>query len=148
VVKNVEQGYTIDSSPIYNILTDFTITPSAWTKFVQLKRFGNYFKINNGASTAFDRDVYIYVNDSQFRWSAGQTYKVVIDHVYPMDMYSQGSFDLVVYTDALDRLNTGQNYSKEIGRISSSEFYAKGGSPQIEIICIDRNSYTFTFDLL
>jgi len=148
VVKNVEQGYTIDSSPIYNILTDFTITPSAWTKFVQLKRFGNYFKINNGASTTFDRDVYIYVNDSQFRWSAGQTYKVVIDHVYPMDMYSQGSFDLVVYTDALDRLNTGQNYSKEIGRISSSEFYAKGGSPQIEIICIDRNSYTFTFDLL
>jgi hypothetical protein len=65
-----------------------------------------------------------------------------------MDMYSEGSFDLVVYTDALDRLNTGQNYSKEIGRISSSEFYAKGGSPQIEIICIDRNSYTFTFDLL
>jgi hypothetical protein len=147
-VNNVEQGYTIDSSPLYGVVTDFTITPSAWTKFITLKKFGNYFKINNGSAITFDRDVYIYVDDSQFRWSAGQTYKVVVDHVYPMDMYSEGSFDLVVYTDALDRLNTGQNYSKEIGRISSSEFYAKGGSPQIEIICIDRNSYTYTFDLL
>jgi hypothetical protein len=148
VVKNVEQGYTIDTSPLYNVVTGFTITPSAWVKFTPLKKFGNYFKISNGSVVTFDRDVYIYVDDSQFRWSAGQTYKVVVDHVYPMDMYSQGSFDLVVYTDALDRLNTGQNYSKEIGRISSSEFYAKGGAPQIEIICIDRNSYTFTFDLL
>jgi hypothetical protein len=65
-----------------------------------------------------------------------------------MDMYSQGSFDLVVYTDALDRLNTGVNYSKEIGRISSGDFYAKSGTPQMEIICIDRDSYTFTFDIL
>jgi hypothetical protein len=147
-VNNVEQGYTLDSSPLYSVITDFTITPSAWIKFISLKRFGNYFKISNGSAITFDRDVYIYVDDSQFRWSAGQTYKVVVDHVYPMDMYSEGSFDLIVYTDALDRLNTGQNYSKEIGRISSSEFFANGGSPQIEIICINKDSYTFTFDLL
>lgn len=147
-VNNIEQGYTIDSSPLYSIVTDFTITPSAWVKFIALKKFGNYFKISNGSATTFDRDVYIYVDDSQFRWKAGQTYKVVVDHVYPMDMYSEGSFDLVIYTDALDRLNTGQNYSKVIGRISSSEFFAKGGSPQIEIICVDRDSYTYTFDLL
>jgi hypothetical protein len=95
-----------------------------------------------------DRDVYIYVNDSEFRWSAGQTYKIVIDHLYPMDMYTQGSFDLVIYTDALDRLNTGQSYSKEIGRISSNDFYAKGGTPQMEVICLDRDLYTFTYDII
>lgn len=148
VVKNTEQSYTIDSSPIYNVVADFSSTAAAWTKFITLQRFANYFKISNGAATTFDRDVYIYVDDSQFRWSAGQTYKIVIDHLYAMDMYSQGSFDLVVYTDALDRLNTGVNYSKEIGRISSGDFYAKGGTPQMEIICIDRDSYTFTFDIL
>jgi hypothetical protein len=148
VVKNTKQSYTIDSSPIYNVVADFSSTSAAWTKFITLQRFANYFKISNGAATTFDRDVYIYVDDSQFRWSAGQTYKIVIDHLYAMDMYSQGSFDLVVYTDALDRLNTGVNYSKEIGRISSGDFYAKSGTPQMEIICIDRDSYTFTFDIL
>ena len=148
VVKNIEQSYTIEGSPLYNILTDFSITTSAWVKFVQLKSFGNYFKISNGAAVTFDRDVYVYIDDSQFRWSNGQTYKVVVDHVFPMDMYSQGSFDLVVYTDSLDRLNTGENYSKEIARVSSSEFFAKSGAPQVEIICINSSNYTFTFDLL
>jgi hypothetical protein len=148
VVKNVEQSYTVDSNPLYNIVTGFTNTAAAWTKFITLKKFANYIKISNDTALSVDRDVYIYVDDSQFRWSAGQTYKVVVDHLYPMDMYTQGSFDLVVYTDALDRLNTGQNFSKEIGRISSSDFYSKGGAPQMEIICIDRDLYTFTFDLL
>ena len=148
VVKNSEQSYTIDSSPLYNVLTSFTNTPSAWTKIVPLKMFGNYMKLSNGASTTMDRDVYIFVDDSSLRWSNGQTYKVVVDHNYPMDMYSQGSFDLVVYTDALDRLNTGQTYSKQIARISSSQFYDRGGFAQIEIICIDKDLYTFTYDLL
>ena len=147
VVNNIEQNYTLDASPLYNLLTDFTNTPAAWTKFIKLVRFGNYFKISNGADLTVDRDIYIYVDDSQFRWSAGQSYKIVIDHLFPMDMFSLGSFDLVVYTDTLDRLNTGQPYSKEIGRISSSDFYSKGGVPQMEVICINRDSYTFTYDL-
>ena len=146
-VKNVEQGYTIDGSPIFNLITDFTNTPTAWIKFVILKKFGNYFKINNGSNLTVDRDVYLYIDDSQFRWSNGQTYKLVIDHQFPMDMYSQGSFDLVVYTDALDRTNTGQTYSVEIGRISSNDFFQANGTPHLEIICIDRDTYTFTYDI-
>ena len=147
VIRNVEQSYTLDSSPLYSLFIDFTSTPSAWTKFISLVRFGNYFKLSNGASITVDRDINIYVDDSAFRWSAGQTYKVVVDHQFPIDMSTLGSFDLVVYTDASDRLNTGQAYSKEIGRISSVEFFSKGGTPQIEIICIDKDTYTFTFDL-
>ena len=148
VVKNVEQDYTIESSPLYNLLTDFSSTPSAWTKFIILKKFANYFKISNTSALTVDRDIYIYVDDSQFRWNAGQVYKVVIDHQYPMDMYTQGSFDLVVYTDALDRLNTGQTYSREIGRISSNDFFKKEGSPMMEIICINSDNYDFTYDII
>lgn len=148
-INNVEQNYTIDSVlPIYNLLTDFTNTAGAWTKFVKLLRFGNYFKISNNAPITVDRDIYIYVDDSQFRWSAGQSYKVVVDHLFPMDMYSLGSFDLVIYTDSLDRMNTGQPYSQEIGRVSSGDFYSKGGAPQLEIICLSRDDYQFTFDLI
>lgn len=148
IIKNTEQAYTIDSNPIYNLLTDFTNTPSAWTLFVNLSKFGNYLKISNNSAQISDRDIYIYVNDSQLRWSNGQTYKILVDHLYPIDMYTQGSFDLIVYTDALDKLNTGQYYTKEIARISSNDFYTKGGTPQIEIICLNRDNYTFTFDLI
>lgn len=148
IIKNTEQSYTIDSTPIYNLLTDFANTPSAWTLFVNLSKFGNYLKISNNSAQISDRDIHIYVNDSQLRWSNGQTYKLVVDHLYPIDMYTQGSFDLIFYTDALDRLNTGQYYTKEIARISSNDFYVKGGTPQIEIICLNRDAYSFTFDLI
>lgn len=148
-VKNVEQNYTINSAvPVFNLLTDFTNTSAAWTKFIKLVKFGNYLKISNGDTIQVDRDIYIYVDDSEFRWSAGQSYKIVIDHPFPMDMYSLGSFDLVVYTDTLDRMNTGQPYSQEIGRISSGDFYKKEGAPQMEIICLSRDDYKFTFDLV
>ena len=148
IVKNVEQNYTLDNSPIVNLLTDFTNTTSAWTKFISLVRFGNYLKLSNTVPVQSDRDINIYINDSQFRWSTGQTYKIVVDHLYPIDMYTNGSFDLVVYTDALDKLNTGQTYSQEIARISSSDFFDKNGVPQIEIICLDSTQYLFTFDLI
>jgi hypothetical protein len=148
IISNTEQKYTMNTSPIVNLLTDFTNTPSAWTLFTNLNSFSNYMKISNGSNQVVDRDVHIYINDSQQRWSNGQTYKLVVDHQYPMDMYTQGSFDLIFYTDAVDRLNTGQYYSKEIARISSTEFYDKNGSPQLEIICIDKDLYTFTFDLI
>lgn len=148
VVKNTEQNYTLDNSPIVNLLTDFTNTTSAWTKFVSLVRFGNYLKISNQVPVQADRDIYVYVNDSQFKWSTGQSYKIVVDHLYPIDMYTNGSFDLVVYTDTLDRLNTGQSYSQEIARISSSDFFIKNGVPQVEIICLDATQYLFTYDLI
>lgn len=147
VVKNIEQNYTIDSYPLYNVLTDFTSTPLAWVKFIKMKRFGNYLKISNGTSLVMDRDVHLYIDDSEFRWSNGQSYKIVVDHLFSMDMYSQGSFDLIIFTDALDRMNTGESYSVVVGRISSNDFYLKNGAPQLEIICIDRNTYDFTYDI-
>ena len=148
VINNVEQAYSFNASPIFNIITSFTNTPSAWTNIIPLNTFANYMKISNGASITFDRDVNIYIDDSLLRWSPGQSFKIIVDNLYPMDMYSSGSFDLVVYTDAIDRLSSGQIFSSEIARISSSDFYANNGTPSIEIICIDTNSYSFTFDLL
>lgn len=148
VIKNIEQDYTIDSSPLYNILTQFTNTPSAWTKVLPLKIFGNYMKISNGEAVTVDRDINIYINDSEIRWSNGQSFKIVIDHNFPIDMSSNGSFDINIYTDALDRLNTGATYSKMIGRISSNQMSTRNGVAQLEIICIDKDAYTFTYDLI
>jgi hypothetical protein len=148
IISNIEQSYTVNSSSLVKVTTDFTSTPSAWTYFPKLQPFGNYMKIDNNVNLTLDRDINIYIDDSSENWNAGQTYKLVIDHQYPMDMYTGGSFDLVLYTDSTDKLNTGQTYSKEIARITSADFYSNGGSPKIEILCIDPSNYTFTFDLL
>jgi hypothetical protein len=148
IVKNVEQTYTFDTPPIFNVTVDFTSSPTAWIKVLPLQPFGNYVKLSNGTAQQFDKDVNLYIDDTTVKWKKGQTMKIVVDHNFPMDMYTQGSFDLVVYTDALDILNTGQNYSKEIARVSSSEFYEKNGKPQIEIICLNPETLEFTYDLI
>jgi len=148
IIKNTRQGYTIDRSPIYNILTTFTSTPSAWTKEISLSKYGNYMKLSNGEPVTVDRDIKIYINDSEIKWSNGQTFKIVIDHNYPIDMSSNGSFDIMIYTDALDTLNTGETYSKLVGRISSNQMSTRNGIAQLEIICIDKDMYTFTYDLI
>lgn len=146
-LSNIEQSYTVDSNSVVSVLSSFVATPQAWTNFRELKTFGNYMKLSNGSNVVFDRNVNIYIDDSNIQWKSGQTFKLVVDHLFPMDMYTQGSFDLVIYTDSMDRLNTGVNYSAEIARIYSSDFYLEGGSPIIEIICLDPINYTFTFDL-
>jgi hypothetical protein len=146
-IVNTSQEYNIPTNPIHNILTSFTPTTLEWQKILPLNDFTNYLKLSNGITTQFNRDVGIYIDDSITRWKKGQVLRIVIDSNFPMDMYTLGSFDLVVYTDALDRTVSGTNYNIEIGRIFSSDFLAAEGSPRIEIICIDPATYTFTFDL-
>jgi hypothetical protein len=121
--------------------------PLQWEKIFSLNQFTNYLKLSNGAATQFNRDVAIYINDSITTWKKGQVLKIVVDQFFPMDMYTLGSYDLVVFTDALDKTASGTNYSVEIGRILSSDFYKAEGAPSIEIICIDPVAYTFTYDL-
>ncbi len=146
-ISNIEQNYTINSSPLFKIYDDFINTVSAYTKIINLEKFSNYLKISNQADITLSKDIIIYVDDTTINWSNGQTYKIVVDHLYPMDLYTNGTFDLIVYTDATDKMKTGNPYSVEIARISSSDFYDKAGSPSIEIICLEKTTYNFTYDL-
>ena len=147
-INNSEQEYTMDVSPLYNVLTDFQSTPIAYVNFIKLSRFSNYIKLSNGSSYIFSKHINIYVDDSQIKWSAGQSFKISVDYNFPIDMYSLGSYNLSVYTDALDTSNSGQPYSQQIALISSNNFYDYKGVPMIEIICIDPTTFTFTVDLI
>ena len=149
VISNSEQSYNIaNAAGIYAITSDFLSSPSAWNKTIQLNSFANYFKISNGVNMILDRNVNIYIDDSQINWNNGQLYKIVVDYLYPMDMYTMGSYTLNVFTDALDKSNSGQAYSVQIASITSDNFYNKAGSPQFEIICINSSNYSFSVDLL
>lgn len=145
--SNDTQAYNIVENPIVNVLTGFTPKPDAWEKTIALKPFTNYMKLSNGVANSFNRDVNIYIDDTDIVWKNGQVYRIVIDSNFPMDMYTLGSYDLAIFTDAKDRSGNGQSYGVEIGRIYSTDFYAANGAPRIEVICIDAKNYIFTYDL-
>jgi hypothetical protein len=142
--SNIQQ---YNSPSIVNVLSDFTPTSNNWSKIQALNSYTNYLKISNGISNAFNRDINIYINDTDIRWQTGQVYKIVVDKDYPIDMYTLGSYDLNIYTDALDRAGNGIAYSVQVGLIASADFYTAKGVPQIEIVCLDAQNYVFTFDL-
>jgi hypothetical protein len=143
---NGNQEYNFDGSPLLNVLSDFTPLVDNWEKTVTLKSYTNYVKLSNGIANEFDRDIYLYVDDTNVTWTTGQVYRVVVDKDFPMDMYTLGSFDFAVFTDATDRMKNGEDYGVEIARIYSSDFYASDGIPYFEIICLDAKNYVFTFD--
>ena len=60
---------------------------------------------------------------------------------------TNGNFNLLIYSDALDKLNTGFPYNAEIGFITFSEFELKDNRPTIELICLDPETYTFAVDI-
>ena len=146
-LSNNNQEYNITSSPLVNVLTEFTPKPDKWEKTIKLKTFSNYLKLSNGVSNAFNRDIYLYIDDSDIRWQTGQVYRVVVDSNYPMDMYTLGSYDMAIFTDAKDRNGNGVNYGVEVARIYSTDFFSASGAPKLEIVCIDAQNYLFTFDL-
>lgn len=146
-LTNGNQEYNFDGTPLVNILSGFTPQPEYWEKTIKLRTYTNYVKLSNGVANEFDRDVYLYVDDTEVRWQTGQVYRVVVDRDFPMDMYTQGSYDFAVFTDATDRMKNGEDYGVEIARIYSSDFYSADGAPQLEIVCIDADNYIFTYDL-
>lgn len=146
-VSSTRQEYNVEDSPVVSILTDFVSGSTSWNYTRELLPFSNYLKVSNGVELTLEKDVIVYVNDTDVKWKKGQSYEIVIDRLYPMDMYTEGSFDFIVYTDALDKLNSGVAYSKEIARIYSSDFH-DNGSPRIRIICLDESTLEFTDDIL
>jgi hypothetical protein len=145
-ISNDTSEYNLAEKPVLNIHEDFTATASAWQNTIDLRKFSNYVKISNEVTTPFDRNVVIYVNDSYTTWKSGQSYKIVIDKDWPMDMYTVGTYNLIVYSDAPGRVNSVP-YSVEIGRIESVDFENAKSSLTLEIICLDAKTFTFTYDI-
>jgi hypothetical protein len=146
-LSNGNQEYNFDGTPLLNVLSAFTPQPDYWEKTVKLLNFTNYKKLSNGVANEFDRDIYLYIDDTDVKWKNGQVYRVVVDRDFPIDMYTLGSYDFAVFTDATDRMRNGEDYGVEIARVYSSDFYDAKGAPQLEIVCIDADNYVFTYDL-
>ena len=148
-VSNTNQMFNIGAKPLVSVLTDFAANPSNYSYVKKLQNFTNYLKITDGSANNpqdMDRDVIIYIDDSTNSWEKGQVCRISFVNGLDLDNTS-GKFNFIVYSDALDLLDTGNPYSAEIGFVTYLDFENKGNSPIIELICLDPDTYEFAVDI-
>ena len=148
-VVNTNQMFNLGAKPILSIANDFSTNPSSFSYVHPLVNFTNYVKITDGSSNApyiVDRDVIIYIDDTFLPWEKGQTMRFSFKHGLDLENTS-GFFNFIVYTDALDKLNTGFPYSAEAAFVTYLDFENKGNSPIIEVVCLDPATYQFAIDI-
>lgn len=148
-IFNTDQQFNLGGKPLVYITSDFTVNPSTYLYTDKLIPFSNYLKIMDGSPNVpyvTDRDIVIRIDDSVTPWKKGQSHR--ISFKYGVDMSNNnGNFNFIVYTDAKDKLNTGFAYSAEVAFVTYLEFNGKGDQPTIEIICLDPDTFAFTYDI-
>lgn len=150
-IENTVQGYSLGDKPLVSIVNDFDNGfPETYRYTDKLVPFSNYIKITDGdPGNPYDgiaKDVVIRIDDSTNSWKKGQKYRISFENGLIMSNNS-GDFNLIVYTDARDSLETGFSYSAEAAFITYIEFEEKNNKPVIEIVCLDPASFTFTYDI-
>jgi hypothetical protein len=131
-VVNTNQQYNISNGSLTNIVTGSTLT---------LGTFTNYFvHQNSGTPTILTSDLSLYIDDTAITWKKGQVLRLVLeDEIIP------GIYDLRIYTDALNRNNTG-TYGVAIGVFNDLDFTPSLNKPIFDIICLDDTTFTFRVD--
>jgi hypothetical protein len=131
-VVNTNQQYNIANGSLTNIVTGNTLT---------LGTFTNYFvHQNSGTPTLLTSDLSLYLDDTTITWKKGQVFRLVLeDEIIP------GIYDLRIYTDALNRNNTG-TYGVAIGVFNDLDFTPSLNKPIFDIICLDDTNFTFRVD--
>jgi hypothetical protein len=154
-VINTRQMYnigTLSSTTDTSLITfpsSFVVNPTSYSFLRNLLDYNNYLKIEGGTASAppsTDRDIILYVNDTVNKWQKGQVFRIAFENGIDMSN-TNGNFNFIIYSDALDSLNTGFPYSAEIGFITYTQFAAKGDNPIIELICLDPATYQFAVDI-
>jgi hypothetical protein len=148
-IINTDQEFNLGPKPLVSITNDFTVLPNTFQYTDKLIPFSNYLKITDGTPGnpyITDRDIVIRINDTDTAWKKGQSYRISFKNGVDMSN-NNGNFNLIVYTDANDNLNTGFAYGAEAAFVTYLEFAEKGDKPIVEIICLDPDTYTFTYDI-
>jgi hypothetical protein len=148
-ISSSNQAFNLTTKPRLSLVTDFVLSPNRYSYTVNLQNFSNYMKITDGSTgTPFnvDRDVALFINDFPTKWEAGQRFRISFTNGLDMSN-TNGNFNLLLFTDSQDTLDTGFTYSAPVGIIGWEEFEAKNSRPLIEIICIDPVTYDFDLDI-
>lgn len=130
-VINTDQTYNLSNASVTNLFAANVIT---------LGNFSNYVSHQNGGDAIIlERDLQIFIDDSQVKWKKGQTLRLVFD-----DELALGIYNIKIYTDFLNTAGQGQ-YGVLVGLISEEDF-GSSGKPIFEIICTNDISLQFKVD--
>lgn len=148
-IINKKQGFSVDSNSIVNISEKFNNLPDVYTYYHTLIDYDNYVRITDKNTNPYiiDKNIIFYIDDSITEWKKGQKIRISFENGLNMNN-TNGIFNLLIYSDAKDKLMTGLKYTQQIGYISSSNFNENNSfKPIIEIICIDPTNWTFVVDI-
>ncbi|MCK9574568.1 MAG: hypothetical protein WC979_01540 [Candidatus Pacearchaeota archaeon] len=148
-IANTRQGFNIGAKPVIQIGTDFTMLAKLYKYIHPLVTFDNYIRISDGTygtPLLIDRDIYMYADDTNNKWEVGQKLRISFENGLNMDN-ENGTFNLFIYTDALDKLNTGYKYNTQAAIITYDQFTIRNNKPVIELICIDADNLKFVTDI-
>ena len=130
-INNVNQEYNIENSSIVDITTNNNI---------RLGRFTNYVRHENSSlPITLTTDLQLFIDDTDISWSKGQSLDLVIND--PIDL---GVYNLKIYSDALNRLGTGE-FGKNIINLTDIDFDPIN-TPIFKITCIDAANFEFRVD--
>ena len=130
-IINTNQEYNIENTSISNLFINNNIT---------LGRFSNYVRHENAnVEISLDRDLQLFIDDSNVSWSKGQTMQLVFKDPIDLNIYN-----IKIYTDALNRLNLG-SFGKLIVTFDDTDFLTDD-NPIFQITCIDKDLLTFKID--
>jgi hypothetical protein len=139
-ISNDTQNYTIGKNK--GVVTLSTTS----NNILSLLPFGNYYKhVNNGSPLSLSQDLTIRIDDANFQWKRGQTFRFSFgDEVYPND------FVVTFLTNAVGRypLSSPTNvpYSKTILVLDKTDFATWANIPVIDIVCVDPENLVFQVD--
>jgi len=149
-LASTRQAFTLGENSIVSIVHDFNNLPEIYSWYHVLQNFDNYLRIKDGdvgEPWNVDKDIVIYVNDSVSEWKRGQKLRISFENGLLMNN-TNGNFNFLIYSDSLDKLNSGYKYNKLIGFISSNEFSLENrNKPIIELICVDPLTFEFVVDV-
>lgn len=143
-IHNNQYGYNISSvaSSISNFITiDNVYNPEIEgnTLTIFLKDYDNYTKIYNYPDITLKTNLSLIISDKTSVFKTGQNIKICFDK-----KINFAGFNLFIYSDYYNKFKYGSN-NRLILNIPASELSNK---PYIELICLDKDNYTFTYDIL
>lgn len=154
-INNTKQCFNIGPKPLVSLVNDSASSNSESLQYsyvMKLREFDNYMRItdssieNTGGPFAPDRDICIYVDDSDIKWKAGQRFRISFSNGLDLDN-SRGTYTFHVCTDSSDMLHSGYKYSKKAATITAGSFNEHNNKPIIEIICVDEKKLEFAVDI-
>jgi hypothetical protein len=143
----------VNNNPLGSLLSTLdngiNVGATADNNILSLGAYTNYFRnlttshsnidIDTGIEI-FQDDMYINIDDFNYRWKNGQTFRIVFAN--PIDL---NGFSIFLRTDSTNRFGNG-TFGIYIGAIAST--LIQSNKPIIEIICTDENLYNFNIDII